>query len=75
MNTLNTRNYGDFDNIKTDVKTLHDIINRQGSNLVVDCLADTIGTTGLKFGLTFDESKAALDSLLAELKEQTLERI
>lgn len=75
MNTLNTRNYGDFDNIKSDVKTLHDILNRQGTNLVVDCIADTIGTTGLKFGLTFDESKDALDSILSELKQQTLERI
>ena len=75
MNTLNTRNYGDFDNIKTDVKTLHDIINRQGSSLVVDCLAESLGQTAIKFKLSEAESNDALDSLLNGLKEQTLERI
>ena len=75
MNILNTRNYGDFDNIKSDVETLHDIINRQGTSLVVDCIAESIGTTASKFHLTYDYSKKALDSILAELKEQTLERI
>jgi len=75
MNILNTRNYGDFDNIKTDVKTLHDIINRQGTTLIVDCIAEHIGTTANKFHLTHDYSKKALDNILYELTEQTLERI
>lgn len=75
MNILNSRNYGDFDNIKNDVKTLHDIINRQGTNLVVDCLAESLGSTALKFDLTFNESKNALDSIINELTEQTLERL
>jgi hypothetical protein len=75
MNTLNTRNYGDFDNIKSDVKTLQHIINRQGNNLVVDCLAESLGKAVIKFELSEAEANKALDSLLAELKQQTLERI
>jgi len=75
MNTLNTRNYGDFDSIKTDVKTLHDIINRQGSSLVVDCLAESLGQTVIKFKLSESEANKALDTLLNELEQQTLERI
>ncbi len=75
MNTLNTRNYGDFDVIKIDVKTLHDIINRQGSNLIVDCLAESLGQTVIKFKLSESEANKALDTLLNELEQQTLERI
>ena len=75
MNILNLRNYGDFDNIKDDVKTLHDIINRQGMYLVVDCIAESLGITSSKHSLTFDESKKALESIIDELKEQTYERI
>lgn len=75
MNILNLRNYGDFEQIKDDVKTLHDIINRQGTNLVVDCMAEIIGDTSSKHNLTFDESKQALESIINELKTQTYERI
>ena len=75
MNILNLRNYGDFERIKSDVQTLHDIINRQGTNLVVDCMAEIIGDTSSKHNLTFDESKQALDSIIDELKTQTFERI
>ena len=75
MNILNLRNYGDFERIKSDVETLHDIINRQGTNLVVDCMAEIIGDTSSKHNLTFDESKKALESIIDELKTQTFERI
>ncbi len=75
MNILNLRNYGDFERIKSDVQTLHDIINRQGTNLVVDCMAEIIGKTSSTHNLTFDESKQALDSIIDELKTQTFERI
>tara|TARA_R110000824_G_C14921143_1_gene647721 strand:+ start:56 stop:283 length:228 start_codon:yes stop_codon:yes gene_type:complete len=75
MNILNKRNYGDFDNIKDDVKTLHNIINRQGTVLVTDCIAESIGQASIKFNLSFNESKNGLNSILKELKEQTLERI
>ena len=75
MHILNLRNYGDFERIKSDVQTLHDIINRQGTNLVVDCMAEIIGDTSCKHNLTFDESKKALESIIDELKTQTFERI
>ena len=75
MNITNLRNYGDFERLKDDVTTLHDIINRQGTNLVVDCIAESLGITSIKHSLSFDESKQALDSIIDELKTQTYERI
>lgn len=68
-------NYGDFDNIENDVKTIHNIISRQGTILLADCIAEHIGQTSLKFDLSFDESKLALKMLIQELEEQTLERL
>lgn len=75
MNILNLRNYGDFDNVKNDVKTLHDIIKRQGTNLLADCIAEHLGSVSQTYNLNIDESKRMLDCVLKELKEQTLERI
>jgi len=75
MDILNLRNYGDFNNIQNDVKTLHDIINRQGTNLVVDCLAESLGNTGLKFNLTDKECIKIMDSIIDEFRTQTFERI
>ena len=71
----NTRNYGDIDNVAGDVKALHDIIARQGSQLVTAVLAEGIGSTALKYKLTFNESKRVLESMIEDLTEQTLERI
>jgi len=73
--TINTRNYGDADNVASDVKALHDIIARQGSHLVTACLAESLGTTSLKFGLSFNCSKRVLNAMVKDLTEQTLERI
>jgi len=73
--SINTRSYGDVDNVSRDVKALHDIIARQGSHLVTACLAESIGNTALKFGFTFNASKRVLESVVEDLREQTLERI
>jgi hypothetical protein len=75
MNILNLRGYGDFEQVSEDVKTLHDILNRQSTNLVIDCLAEHIGMTARKFNLTEEENLRMLARLQAELTEQTLERI
>ncbi len=73
--TINTRNYGDIDNAASDVKALHDIIARQGSHLLTACLAEHLGTTSLKFGLSFNCSKRVLNAMVKDLTDQTLERI
>lgn len=73
--TINTKNYGDLENVKDDVNVLHDIINRQGSELLTACLAEHIGLTASKFNLSWGDSIRALDSIVSDLREQTLERI
>lgn len=73
--TINTRNYGDLENVRDDVQALHDIINRQGSGLITACLAEHIGLTASKFDLSWGDSIRGLDSIVNDLREQTLERI
>ena len=73
--TTNVREYGDIDNVASDVKALHDIISRQGSHLVTACLAESLGNKALKFGLSFNCTKRVLNSMVKDLTEQTLERI
>jgi hypothetical protein len=75
MNILNLREYGDFEQVSEDVKALHDILNRQSTKLVIDCLAEHIGNIARKFNLTDEESLRVLERLQAELTEQTMERI
>jgi len=72
---INTRNYGDIESVKSDVRAVHDILARQGYSLVLDCIAEYIGITAAKLDLSFDESINLIDSLTAELESQTLERI
>ena len=73
--TINTRNYGDLENVRDDVQALHDIINRQGSALLTACLAEHMGLVASKYDLSWGDSISALDSVVNDLREQTLERI
>ena len=71
----NLRKYGDIDNAKKDVKTIHEILDRQGANLIADCIAESIATTSVKFNLSFNESRKIMDSIIDELRTQTFERL
>tara|TARA_A200000159_G_scaffold19764_1_gene16357 strand:- start:337 stop:564 length:228 start_codon:yes stop_codon:yes gene_type:complete len=75
MTNINLRRYGDIDRVQDDVKALHDILNRQGVRLITDCLAESVGITSIKYNLSYDASKKALESIIDELKTQTFERI
>lgn len=66
--------YGDRDNVPTDCKTIYSIIERQGTSLLVDCIAEHIGTVSHKFNLTVTERTRIIDSLLKELKEALNQR-
>lgn len=73
--STNLRNYGDLGRLKEDLRTLQDIYKRQGTELIIDSLAENVVTTLNKFGLDCaDQSKAAM-SLVNDLKEQLSERI
>jgi hypothetical protein len=67
--------YGDTDNVKKDVKTLNEILSRQGNNLVIDVLAETIGQQAITFKFTSEECARIRESLLNDLREAINERI
>ena len=75
MNIINFRNYGDLQNLSVDNKTLRDIINRQGINLIVDHLATYIGEQAIMWNWSETESRYAMNSVLNDLKEAILERV
>ena len=75
MNNTNLREYGDVENIKADLKTLNEILGRQGQNLFVDVLAEAIGNACLIFKLNALERERLLDGACADLKNAISERI
>lgn len=73
MNT-NLRGYGDVSKAKLDGRALMDLIQRQGTNFVIDVIAEHIGETVLKYGLNEADVKRLKDSLVTELVESINER-
>ena len=67
--------YGDYDNVAKDSKAIYDIQARQGNTLILECIAETIGKACSKFNLSDEEKQHLLDTTIAELKEEILERI
>ena len=67
--------YGDYDNVTKDVKTLNEILNRQGNNLLIDVIAEHAGNAAIKFKFSETEKTRLIDSLVSDLKESLLERI
>lgn len=74
-NTSIVIKYGDIDNVQRDVKTLNDIIDRQGMSLLVDVLAERIGQRCIKFKLPEAGRDYLRDQLLCELNDAINERI
>lgn len=70
-----TTKYGDVENVRTDVDTLHEIYSRQGSSLLIDVIAEVCGFTANKFNLNSEERARLLETLVAELRESISERI
>jgi hypothetical protein len=66
--------YGDVDRVKSDVETLNEILGRQGSSLLIDVIAESVGATSNRFKLSDSERQRLVESLVTELKESLLER-
>jgi hypothetical protein len=69
-----TTKYGDIDNVKQDVKTLHDILARQGASLLIDVIAESCGETVSKFKLKSREVMVLRNALCKELMFSINER-
>ena len=68
-------NYGDYDNVTKDAQILIDILNRQGSHIFLEVLADQLAQTSYAYSLTQDERKTYHTSICNDLKSLILERI
>lgn len=70
-----TSNYGDTERVRADVKTLNEILSRQGARLLIDVIAESVGNSVIEFKLNEMESRRILESLEIDLREAILERI
>ena len=67
--------YGDYDNVTKDSKAIYDILDRQGNTLLLECIAERIGTSAKKFSIGSEDRTRLMDSIVDELKTEILDRI
>jgi len=72
---MNNTRYGNNDNISQDLALLNLIISSQGSNLLIDCIAENAGQTANKFKMNEKDRKTLINSLLLEFSQALSERI
>lgn len=66
--------YGDVDNVPKDVKTLNDIIDRQGITLLIDVIAEYVGQRAIAYKWTSLERRQVMNQYVEELREAIIER-
>lgn len=67
--------YGDLDNVKNDLRTLNDILERQGSQFLLDVIAEQSGHIANRFNYMTSDRSRLLNSLVKSFKEALLERL
>lgn len=67
--------YGDIEKLKNDVKTLNDILQRQGSSLLIDVIAEHAGSSAIKFKMNECDRSSLKGSLNTELFDALNERL
>lgn len=67
--------YSDSDNVKKDLSTLKEILERQGSDIVLEAIAEQIGQCKLKFNLSGAELSAVVSSIKLSLHDLVGERV
>lgn len=69
------KNYGDEERVKSDILVLRDIIDRQGSKLLTDVIAEKCGETANKFNMTDQERSNVMNALLHDFNSALNERL
>ena len=69
------KKYGDSENVPKDVKTIFEIFDRQGSSILLDCLAEKVGASSIKYNWSQDEREKIIQSLVGELLNALQERL
>jgi len=67
--------YGDLSNVAKDAQTIQTIIDRQGTDLILEVLANHIGNVNHRFGLGAPELERLVKNLNDSLIELINERI
>ena len=67
--------YGDTDRVRADTKVLFDILDRQGSALLIDALAEYAAVSMAKFNLGNSDKAMTKIALVDSLEEAINERI
>ncbi len=71
---MSTCKYGDEANVRTDTTILQDIISRQGTELLLDTVAEYIGTVVNTYSLEARDRERLVASTCQLLHEALLER-
>lgn len=71
----NIMRYGDYGNAKEDIKTLWDILHRQGNKMLIDVMAEHVGKYCAKYDLGSSDRAMTKISILDELEDAINERI
>ena len=66
--------YGDVDNLQSDIKHIERIIDNQGFDLILEVIANKVGTAKVKYKMTQEEINAIKSSLTLSLCELIDER-
>ena len=67
--------YGDTERVKQDAKTLTEILGRQGDKLLMDVIAESIGSCVNKYSLNETERKRLVETTVEYLRDSILERV
>ena len=67
-------NYGDMPNVQKDAKALHDILNRQGSRIFLEVMADHLGTVANTHRLSQQEVNTVVNGDIKIYQELVGER-
>lgn len=69
------QSYGDPDNVVRDAKIIREIIDRQGSDILLECIADHVGDVNSKYSLSASQidkvKKSLADSIILLIEERT----
>lgn len=71
---MGVNKYGDAENVECDVKILNEILARQGSNLLIDVIAEYTGDAANNFKMTIAERETLRTGLVEDLRNALSER-
>lgn len=67
--------YGDTPNVPSDAAYIRNLIDRQGPQFLLDCLAEYVGEGNARWKLSETEAARFRDSLIKSLTDAINERI